>query len=76
MYSFRKKIAALREDPKSRGFAGMLGHTAAAAIWTRVRLHDAGYVDDPRCQRCFMAPEDDSIATGSVCATVGSTTQQ
>ena len=54
--SLRKKLAALRKDPKSRGFAGMLEHTAAAAIWTRTRLHEAGYVDDPRCQRCFMAP--------------------
>ena len=59
LYSLRKKLVTLRKDPKSRGFAGMLGHTAAAAIWTRVRLHDAGYVDDPRCQRCFMAPEDE-----------------
>ena len=59
LYSLRKKLVALRKDPKSRGFAGMLEHTAAAAIWTRVRLHDAGYVDDPRCQRCFIAPEDE-----------------
>ena len=59
LYSLRKRLVKLRKDPKSRGFAGMLEHTAAAAIWTRTRLHEAGYVDDPRCQRCFMAPEDE-----------------
>ena len=53
LYLLRKRLATLRKDPRSRGFAGMLEHTAAAVIWTRARLHDAGYVDDPRCQRCL-----------------------
>lgn len=59
MYSLRKRLALLRKDPKSRGYAGMLEHTAAAAIWTRKRMYEAGYTEDPRCQRCFMAPEDE-----------------
>ena len=74
LYPLRKKLAALRKDPKPRGFAGMLEHIAAAAIWTRTRLHEAGYVDDPRCQRSFMAPGDES--PGSMCATVGLQTQR